>query len=305
MIALPKLFGGKPTSAKSAPRGLASTSLDEATDSTGFPFGAIIDRSHHQATIAIQADGDEVVSESAWRKFETDVVHMDGLVCTVSVDESCRGRQRSRAGVTIHALGKAQRKDSTELMTALATRAATLHTAAAASGIPATLMSARQLEKTTAQAWTPGTEDEGSWPRLSDVAAEESPSRLKVGSRRAITWEIDLADSETGEEVAAALNAITFGPEIVRWARVFRPELIADSENNASTGRGRRSGILTVAVDGSDDDHLEEIAAEVMFVLSARTRLRVRRAVGRQQIMTAAGLGVGVLGWQHIEVTKK
>jgi hypothetical protein len=304
-MALLNLLTAKSTTTATTPRGLTSTILKESTDATGFSFGTIVDTTRHQATVAIQSDRPEIIDEQRWRSFENDLVHMDGLMSTLTVDEACRGRQNSRAGVTIKAVGKAQRKDTSELITDLATRASTLHTAAADSGIEATLMNAATITSVTSTAWSPETETTPKWPAIAPGAAHESAGFLRVGDRRSITWEVDLNDPEVGHEITEAITTITFGPEILRWARVFRPELIADSDTNASTGHGRRSGILTVAVDGSDDGHLEDIAAEVMFVLSARTRLRIRRAVGRQQLMALAGLGIGVLGWQHIEVQKR
>lgn len=304
-MTLLNLFSRRDTATVSAPRPLKATVLDESTDATGFSFGAIVDPARHQATVAIQSDRSELIGEDRWRAFESEVVHMDGLMSTVVVDEACRGRQNSRAGVTIKAVGKAQRKDTSELVTDLATRASTLHTATAQSGIEATLMTASAITEVAARAWAAEPAPKAQWPEFSTDAAKESRMSLQVGERRSITWEVDLSDDEVGLEIAEALKAVTFGPAVLRFARVFRPELVAESESNVSTGHGRRSGILTMAVDNSDNDHLESLGSEIMFVLSPRTRLRIRRAVGRQQLMAVAALGVGTLGWQHIDVTKK
>lgn len=289
-----------------APKGLERTVLERTTASTGFPFGAVLDLGRSQATIAVGVGEDGVVPDSTWRKFEAAVVHMAGLVSTVTVDETCRGRQRSRAAVTVRAQAKEQRKDVTEMMTALAQSASTLHTAAEVSGIDATLMVADELLETAASAWElEEVPENASWPQFGVSPVEESPTTLTVGQRRSITWEIDLGDPAVADEVAEAISVIQFGPTVLRWTRVFRPVAVADAfDATDTTGDGRRSGILTVVVDGSDTEHLEDVGGQILSVLSARTRLRVRRAVGRQQLMAVAGLGTGVLGWQNLEVSR-
>lgn len=306
MMNLLDVFSRKAQTEGVAPRGLEKTVLQHATAATGFPFGAVVDQATLQATIAVGVEQEDIVPDTTWRKFESSVVHMDGLVATVTVDETCRGKQRSRAGVTIKAEGREQRRDVTEMMTDLARRANTLHTAAAVSGIDATLLTADELLAITTLAWDPAdTASTPQWPALGVNPVTETPMLLAVGDRRSISWEIDLSDPEVADEVAEAINVIQFGPTVLRWARIFRPVTVADADDStAATGEGRRSGVLTAVVDGSDPDHLEVVAAQVLSVLSARTRLRVRRAVGRQQVMAAAGLGIGVLGWQHIEVTR-
>lgn len=295
------------------PRGLQNTVLHETTEANGFPVGAIVNTHRNQATIGIGVDTDDLVPDTQWQDFEDAIVHMDGLLCTVTVDESCGGRQRSRAGVTLRATDKAQRKDVSEMMTSLAQRASDLHTAAAASGIDATLLSADDMAAITAKAWT--TEPAPSvnqWPSLGSGRVTETTSLFDVSGRHCIAWEVDLSDAATAIEISEALRAIQVGPTVLRWTRVFRPVAVAEAEGAAATGEGRHSGILTLVVDDTDLDLTEEsavqitevLASRVLNVLSARTRLRVRRAIGRQHIMTTAGLGVGVLGWQNLEIQR-
>lgn len=295
------------------PRGLQNTVLQETTEANGFPVGAIVDTHRNQATIGIGVETDGLVPEAQWRHFEDAIVHMDGLVCTVTVDEACGGRQRSRAGVTLRATDKAQRKDVSELMTSLAQRASALHAAAATSGIDATLMSAEDLAATTATAWTPAPEPgRHQWPVLGAGQVTETTSLLEVAGRQCITWEVGVWDAATAAEIDEALHSVRVGPTVLRWARVLRPVSVAEAEGASATGEGRHSGILSLVLDEADLDGQEEpasqiteaIAARVLNVLSARTRLRVRRAIGRQQIMATAGLGVGLLSWQNLEIQR-
>lgn len=307
------VFTRKQEDAGLIPRGLQNTVLQETTEANGFPVGAVVNTHRNQATIGIGVEADGLVPDKQWRMFEDEIVHMDGLLCTVTVDESCGGRQRSRAGVTLRATDKAQRKDVSEMMTALAQRASDLHTAAAVSGIDATLLSAEDMATTTARAWMPEPAPSvDQWPVLGTGEVTESSSLLKVTGRHSITWEVDLSDAATATEISEALQAIQVGPTVLRWARVFRPVAIAEAEGSAATGEGRHSGILTLVVDDTDQEAtgesaeqgMEALASRVLSVLPARTRLRVRRAIGRQQIMTTASLGVGVLGWQNLEMQR-
>lgn len=287
------------------PRGLQNTVLQETTEANGFAVGAVVNTRRNQATIGIGVESNDLVPEAQWQAFENAIVHMDGLLCTVTVDESCGGRQRSRAGVTLRATDKAQRKDVSEMMTSLAQRVSDLHIAAAASGIEATLMSADDIATTTARAWT--TEPEPSvdqWPVVGSGQITESSSLLEVVGRDCITWEVNLSDPATAEEISEALQAIQIGPSVLRWSKIFRPVAVAEAEGSSATGEGRHSGILSMVVDESDTQRTENLARQVLGVLSARTRLRVRRAIGRQQLIAAAGLGVGVLGWQNLEIQR-
>lgn len=307
------IFSRKPETEGLIPRGLQHTVLQETTEATGFPVGAVVDTHRNQATIGIGVDTDELVPETKWMAFEDEIVQMNGLLCTVTVDESCGGRQRSRAGVTLRAADKAQRKDVSEMMTSLAQHASDLHTAAAASGIDATLLSAEDLATTTAIAWTSTpTAHVAQWPSLGSGQVTETTTHLDVVGRHCITWEVDLSDPATATEISEALQAIHAGPTVLRWTRVFRPVAVADAEGASATGEGRHSGILSLVVDETDMDLTQQSASQiaetlatwVLGVLSARTRLRVRRAIGRQQTMATAALGVGVLGWQNLEIQR-
>ncbi|MGP6175492.1 hypothetical protein [Corynebacterium sp. A21] len=308
-----EMFSRKQDTLGLIPRGLQNTVLQETTEANGFPVGAVVNTHRNQATIGIGVETEELIPETQWQTFEDEIVHMAGLLCTVTVDESCGGRQRSRAGVTLRATDKAQRKDVSEMMTSLAQRASDLHTAASVSGIDATLLSAEDIATITATAWTPDPVPRvDQWPALGSGLVMETTSLLEVAGRHSITWEVELSDPATSAEISEALHAIQMGPTILRWARVFRPVAVAEAEGSAATGEGRHSGILTLVVDDTDqeltaesaDQITEALARRVLNVLSARTRLRVRRAIGRQQIMTTAGLGLGVLGWQNLEIQR-
>lgn len=275
-----------------SPQAMRTTRLVESIDAAGFPFGAVVDRSRSQASMALVFDG---------TNFDTDLLagvesklgQSEGLVATTCVVSGGPNPAPARIWATFRARSKSQRRDDDEFVTDLARRSTQLHSAAVDMGLAVTPLTAPQISALAAYSWsdiqTPA------WPPVASEV-EETLESVVIDEVAHVGFVVDIDNPEVDAEIAEAVQALAVGPR-VSLARHFRPGLDGD-------GSGRRVGVLTVAGEDSPEA-VRAVAGVMVSALSPRVQLHVRPILGRTSVAVATMCGGGVLGWQHLDVTDK
>lgn len=288
MISFKQLFGGI---SDSRPRPLRGLDVTESVDARGFPQMLATDSSRHQIAVPSLVDASGIVEPDRVSAWTRQVAGLDRLRATFVCDGTSSAQPL--VGGLFVAAGKAERKDLTELASALAVDAPGLYDAAGLAGLPA--RPAREVEVAGRCGQLLGAAVR-SVEDLAELNWEESASSVRVGSVQCASFTVSCSDPVSAAEASADLSEVLAEWDAAghiwrtRWMRPFvDPTSVSEIE---AAGGGRTWSTVTVA--GGP-----VVAQLFIQALRPRTRLRVRLEYGRQGVMLAATLGLGVAPFQH------
>ncbi|WP_394277849.1 hypothetical protein [Luteococcus sp.] len=276
--------------------GLQDIDIVEVRDLDGHYVGFLADASRAQATMLSRVTDAATVTPDALGMWEASLVGMESLLATVSTLTVAEDEPSWSLSATMQAVGRDERRDPTELATRLATSAPAIYRQAGDSGFHSRPLSSSEVVSFGQLHWSPL--HPASWPPRAAIV-EEGPSEVTVDGNTHVVFEVTCDGDGTVLEMLASIIQ-DLGPRVdatFRLARVFRPAAGLDK-----TSSGRRVGLLTISYEAGRRDTGTYLAALCLAQLDARARLRVRRLFGRQQLGMGMALGLGVLGWQHLEV---
>lgn len=278
------------------PRGLQNIEVVEVRDLDGYYVGFLADSRRTQSTMISRVIDHRAVTTDALAMWEASLVGMESLLATVATLTVSAERSSWSLSATMQAVGRDERKDTTELATRMATTAPAIYRQASDCGFTARPLSSSEVESFGQFYWSPA--HPSAWPpRASSV--DESSGEVTVDGITHVIFEVTCDGDDTAlEELTSIIQNL--GPEVdatFQLARVFRP-----AAGMEETSSGRRVGLLSISSPADLPDAGTYLAALCLAQLDARARLRVRRLFGRQQLGVSMVLGLGVLGWQHLEV---
>lgn len=283
-----QLFGG---AMDTRPRPLRGLDVTESVDARGFPQVLVTDSSRLQIAVPSLVDASGIVEPDRVNAWTRQVSGLDRLRATFVCDGTSSAPPL--VGGLFAAEGKAERKDLTELASALAVDAPGLYDAAGLAGLPA--RPAREVEVAGRCGQLLGAAVR-SVEDLAELSWEESAASIRVGSVQCTSFTLSCSDPVSAAEASADVSDVLSEWDAAghiwrtRWMRPF-VDPTSVSEIEAVDG-GRTWSTVTVA-GGPGVAHL------FIQALRPRTRLRVRLEYGRQGVMLAATLGLGVAAFQH------
>lgn len=288
MWSIQQLFGSTPDT---RPRPLRGLDVSEAVDARGFPQMLVTDTRRRQIAAASLVDDAGIVEPERVNAWTRQVAGLDRLRATYVCDSTTSSAPL--VGGLFAASGKAERSDLSELASALAVDAPALYDAASLAGLPA--RPAREHELAARCSHLLGATVR-SIDDLAELTWAETPRSVHVGASQCSTFTVSCADAVSGAEASADVSEVLDEWDAAghiwrtRWMRPFvDPDSVSALE---ATAGGRVWATVTVA-GGPEIDEL------FLQALQPRTRLRVRREYGRQKVLLAAGLGLGVAAFQH------
>lgn len=288
MLGLRKLFG---TTTFTGPRALHGLEVSEAMDVRGFTQALITDRARHQITVPSIVDDAGPVEPERVRAWNRQVAGLDRLLATFACDGT--GSIPPLVGGVFTAATKAERKDLSELAAAVAVDAPALYDAAGRAGLPARPI--REVELAARCGHVLGAAVR-SIDDLRELTWDEDGRSVHVGALACSTFTVSCSDAGSGaeasEDVSEVLAEWDAGGRIWR-TRWMRPFVDPDAVSAVEAAEGGRVWSTVTVAGGPEVDEL------FLQALRPRTRLRVRREFGRQAVMLAATLGLGVAGFQH------
>lgn len=272
---------------------LSGTRMAEVRDLYGWELGLIFNENGSEATMHLAITGAESWPANQIAEWEATLVGVDTLVATCVSRAVGAAETDMVASATFQTSSKKERRDSSEFMTRLARTAHVIYERADAAGLESTPMTAAQVSAWAQQALSPNREAE--WPVIAHEI-DESATEVTVDGVTHVVFELCVDDTECILDAVAAAEEVGIeGSGTVRIASWFRPAL-----DPGGHSPGRR--VLLVDISHPRDDLVEQAVLVWLSWMQPRTRLRARRLVHRQQVGMTASLGLGVLGWQHLEV---
>lgn len=274
-----------------SPRSCRGTRLVSYVDAAGFPFGAVIDRAHSQASMGLVFE-ESMIPSRMLHSTESKLGEIDSLVGTMCVESAGSQPAPARLWATFRARSKSQRKDDEEFVAELAKRSTQLYNAAEDCGLHATPLTDRQITQLASYAWSEVQPPQ--WPPVAKTVVETAGG-ISIDQVGHVALEVVTGDDEVEQQILEVMHTIQVGPR-VSLARSYRPAVEA--------GRtGRRAGIVTLSMDSGVED-ADRVAESIMSALDPRVQLRVHRLWGRTEVGVATMCGGGVLGWQHTDLGK-
>lgn len=273
---------------------LRAMRIDEVRDVAGFPLGLIFNPAKSEANMAVKVDEPMSVTVESVADWEASLVGTESLVATCASTTVRPGGSESVLWATFQSLSPAERKDASEFMTRLALHAGTIYQQADAAGMECIPMTKNQISQWAQTALSP--DQEAEWPSVVREY-EETKSSMTIDGIHHVCFEVVCTDPDLLDEAIATATAVGHDvPEgSVRIGQWFRPaELLGD------VAPGRRAAIIDITHPSAET--CERMVAVWISLMTPRTRLRVRRMWHRQQVATAAAAGLGILGWQRLEV---
>lgn len=273
---------------------LTGLSLDEEPDVRGFDMGYVLDSNRQQGTVnfGLPAEAGRV-TETVWQQWENQIGSTEQMVATATIDEVGHTAAPARIATTFRAVGKKQTKDISKLVTDVSLRQSDLYDRAEALGLSARPLN-RQAIASAAHQGLVGTE--GGWDDLNEVHISDRGDHLLVDQHRYTSvFTVNTSIPAVADVLDSIMDAWE-GEDILRRTRFFRPYVLPEGTGeDLATGHGRRWALVTITGDTDAD-----VGFRQAVDLNPAVGLHVRRLHGRQRTAALAGLGVGVLGWQHI-----
>lgn len=276
----------------------------EETDVRGWTTGLVVDKPHDQVTVNMGLDTPGTVRESAWREWEDAIAKMDRMVATCTIDEAGGTATTPRIATTFRAVSKTQRKDISQLVTDVSLRQAELYERAESLELPVRPLDAATVANLAHQGLTgaPGT-----WDDLRKVDLNNSIEDLIINDhRRVACFSVDISRPEVADQLDGIMEDWEDDSAILRRTRFFRPYVQPEGTGeDMTTGRGRRWAIVTTTGELGDLSEIADGVLRAAFDSSPSIALAMRRMRGRQRTGAMAGLGIGVLGFQHIALAER
>lgn len=283
------LFGGGRKDTR--PRPVRGLEIAEQVDARGFEQVLISDTRRRQVTAIDVVDGGGLVTDAAVRAWNWQMSSAPRLR-TAFVCDGTTGAA-PLLGSVFAAETTTERKDLSELRTAVVLGAAERAGAASAAGLSARPATEAELAGRCGHVL-------GAAVRAVDDLAElewdEDARAVTVGSTQCSVFTLACADVESAQaafvDVTEALEAWDVDGQVWR-TRWMRPFLDSAAVDDSVGGPGGRVWQTLVTVGGP--------AVDELFVasLAPLTRIRMQREWGRQAVMVAAALGLGVTGFEN------
>lgn len=283
---------------------LSTLQLEEETDVRGWTTGIVLDKRQHQGTVSfsLSEDSEGVITEDQWLSWEDSIARLDRMICTCTIDEAGDYAAPSRSATTFKATSKEQKKNLTELVTDISVRQKELYEKASAQELPLRPIDADELTRTVLSGLELG---EGSWDDLASMELEETNEYLRVlhdGEvvQQSSVFTVDISEPAVAQAVDEVMQDWA-GDELLRRTRFFRPYVLPEGTGeNLTTGSGRRWALITLSGTEAGDWAFRQVMDANPVI-----GLQMRRLRGRQRTGVLAGLGIGVLGWQHLAAAQR
>lgn len=273
------------------PQPLRGLEVSEAVDARGFAQVLVTDVVRRQIAAGSIVDDAGIVEPSRVQAWTRAVTGLDRLRATYVCDSTTSAAPL--LGGVFAAADKVERKDITELASVVAVDGPALYDAAMLAGLPARPVLDSEIAGRCGHLLGAAVR---SIDDLADLRWQESARSVRVGSVECVSFTLSCSDPVSGAEASADVSEVLAEWDAAghiwrsRWMRPFvDPTAVSDIE--AADG-GRVWSTVTVA--GGPD-----LARLFLQALRPRTRLRVRHEFGRQGVMVAASLGLGVTAFQH------
>lgn len=291
MQAMMRLLGRTPDT---RPRPLRDLEVSEAVDARGFAQALVTDSKCRQIAVPSIVDSAGIVEPDRVSAWTRQVAGLDRLRATFVCDSTTSAAPL--VGGLFTAADKTERKDVTELAAALAVDAPALYDAAGLAGLPARPAREAEISGRCGHLLDAAVRSIGD---LAELTWHESANSVRVGSIECVTFTLSCSDPVSGAEASADVSEV-----LAEWdagghlwrTRWMRPFVDPTSVTGVEADDGGRVW-STVTVAGGPD-----IARLFLQALQPRTRLRVRLEYGRQAVMLAATLGLGVAAFQHTTI---
>lgn len=276
---------------------VAGMRLAGERDARGFRMGVVLPAHAGEATFGVRLSDASALSADSVARWRSDV-HTDTSVVATCASQRFTGADSTAVlWATVAATGKAERKDTSELLTRLAVFAPKVYEAADRAGMDAKPITRDELAEYISAELIGEDTTAVFPPRAATIS--EGRALVAVGDRVTATFEIgDSRDEDEGTygavvALAAQLSEEYDGELAVRLADWARPA-------ERTSAHDRRVGLVSLTA--HDTDVVEDAMRAILVNLTAKQRLAVRRVWNRQAMAAGASLGAGVLGWQRLEV---
>lgn len=289
---LPTIFTGQQPDTR--PRPLRGIQVTERMDARGFPQLMITDARRGQATTLSVVDDSGPVDSDRVRAWNQAVASTPRLRAALVCDSTTA--TPPVLGGIFAAETKTERKDLSELEAALLVDAPALYDAAAVAGLPA--RPATDSEVAARCGYLLGAAVR-SVDDLAELSWEDTDRSVTVGSTPCSVFTLSCTDHASAvrafDDVSEVMADWDVGGAVwrTRWMRPFLDPSVAGDTFGHSGGRTW----ATIVVTGGP-------LIDEMFVqaLTCGTRIRLRREWGRQGVMVAAALGLGVTGYTNTAI---
>lgn len=256
-------------------------------------------------------EGSMVISETQWRGWEDAIAQTQRMVATATIDEAGDNAEPPRIATTFRAVGKQQRKDLNELVTDISLRQAELYERAEQLGISVRPLDSTAIVQRVRHALLPTTGQGTDHLFTSQTVRQHCALDQACGldnlsvrhniediivndHHRFVAMSVDISDPGAAEHLDTIMDDWS-GEALLRRTRFFRPYVLPEGTGeDLTTGAGRRWAIVTV-----QGNALADTALRGAFDATVSLSLSMRRMRGRQRTGVLAGLGIGVLGFQH------
>lgn len=271
--------------------GINVGTLESVRTVGGWELGVIVSPDRRQATVQFDLPDTDVLDENAWSLWEQAVASVPQIVATFTVDTVGDNTPAVRAGAVFRAVGNTETKDHDQFLADIARGVAPLFDAADRV-LPTESRPLSPADLTSHLSTSMGITETSDWSALGDVSVTETDRVVTVGG---VEWSVfqTPADAHT---LFAELDELTGDWEGIDWlrrTRIFRPQIVADAEDDTTlAGSGRRHQLITT-LGGS------QATTSLIDFLSAPAAIALRRSWQRQRALGVAGLGTGLLGFQN------
>lgn len=293
-----RIFGRRKAEVEGTPHpAVAGMRLAGERDARGFRLGVVLPAHASDATVGVRLSEPTALTAERLAQWRA-TVHVDETVTATCAAQHFEGQECAAVlWATVAATGKAERKDTSELLTRLAVFAPKIYEAADAAGMDAKPLSRDELTQWIGRELV-ATDTATVFPPLADRVIAE-PSMLSVDDRVTASFEISDLGAEDGGalgEVIALAQQVgeeydgALSVRVADWARPAERTGFAD----------RRVGVMSLSAD--EPETVEDAMRVLLVNLTAKQRLAVRRLWNRQAMGAGASVGAGVLGWQRLEV---
>lgn len=293
-----RLFGRRKASGDGVEHpAVAGMRLAGERDARGFRMGVVLPAHAGEATFGVRLSDASALSAEGVARWRAEVHTEASVVATCATQRVAGHDSTAVLWATVAATGKAERKDTSELLTRLAVFAPKVYESADMAGMDAKPVTRDELAECISAELVGEDATAVFPPRAATIS--EGRALVAVGERVTATFEI--GDSRGGDEgtygavvaLATQLSEEYDGELSVRLADWARPA-------ERTGARDRRVGLVSLTA--HDTDVVEDAMRVILLNLTAKQRLAVRRVWNRQAMAAGASLGAGVLGWQRLEV---
>lgn len=277
--------------------GLVGLELASVRDARGFDLGVISAARGAVVTVAVELQRREVVEDRALSAWRSAVSADETVVATCVATSVAAGGLHTRLWVSLAAGSKEERKDREVLLTRVAMWMPVVYDSADAVGLEALPLTPDEMQAYAEQALTDGNQaGESVFPPLvTEVAIH--PGVVEAAGMATVSFVVHL-DEHTDDLVAVLVSLCQqLSTQMQVTARVGWWSRIPTRAQHPA----RQVAVFSLCA--TEIDLVEQAAQILIAQLPALFRLRLRRLWHRQPLGAAMSAGLGMLGWQRLEVS--